>query len=230
MSESYIPGLPGVRTARTASHRIVFKQRSEQYLAGGKQISGANSRDPGNTGDVYNLRPGILMGKRTSGGLYTPAALGLTTNAEAVGSTAVEAAAGVVTELVRRGGASGPFKLIGPATAGGVVNIETVTYSAASGTTITVTAIANAFVASSIIAPTDGSEFPHTFIPDGWNVQVVDSDLTTNLDVEFPLLPISGVVQASQLLPWPGDASLRQWIIGQLESQGMGKFVFDLNF
>lgn len=230
MSEQYITGLPGVRTARTASHRIVFKQRSEMFLAGGRQISGANSRDPGNTGDIDILRPGITMGKLTTGGLWAPSAYGVTTNAEASGSVAVEFTTAVGTEIVRRKGATGTFKLIGPAVAGGPVQVETVTYSAIAAGVATVTAIANAFVAGSIVAPVDGAEYPQAFLPDGWGMQTTDTDHTTSLDVEFPQLPVSGIVVASQLLPWPADASLRQWVLGQLSTQGMGKFVFDLNY
>lgn len=232
MSESYIPGQPGVRTAKTAAHRRVFLQGGPlpQFIAKNILIDGSKSRDPGNTGDLDVLRPGVLMGKITSGGLWAPSAYGLTTNAEAIGSTAIEATAAVVTELVRRGGASGTFKLIGPPTAGGAVSVETVTYSAASGTTITVTALVNAFVAASIIAPVDGSEYPQSFVPDGWGIKVTDSDNSTNLTVEFPQVPIAGIVDFAQLLPAVSDASLKQWVIAQLTSQGMGNFTFNTNY
>jgi len=227
MSEQYIPGLPGVRTARTASHRIVFRQGWERYLGQGKIIDGSKARDPLNTGDVDVLRPGVLMGKITSGGKYAPSILGVTTNAEAVGSTAIEAAAAVVTELVRRVGASGTFKLTGPPSAGGTVVTETVTYSAASGTSITCTALVNAFVAGSFIQPTDGSEDPVTVVPDGWGIQCTDVDRTTNLDVEFPQFPIAGIIESAQLVNWPSDTALREWIIGNMDMQGAGKFTFD---
>ena len=220
---------PGITSPRTASHRSLFLQRSETFLAQGRFVGGASSRDPGNTGDVNVLRIGLLMGKITSSGLYAPACLGVTTNAEAAGSTAIEAAAGVVTELVRRVGSTGTFKLTGPPTASGVVATETVTYSAASGTTITATAIINAYVAGSLIQPTDGSEAPLTMIPDteGFGILVTDIDGNNLTAVDFPRFPISGIVDSSQLLPWPADASLKQWIIARLNDVFGGQFVFD---
>ena len=235
MSEQYIPGLPGVRAARSAAHRIVFKQGwMIGFLAGGKCISGGASRDPLNTGDVDVLRAGVLLGKISSVvnslgtvNFYAPSVLGVTTNAEAVGSTAIEAAAAVVTELVRRCGASGTFKLTGPPTASGTVNTETVTYSAASGTAITCTAITQAKVAGSLIQPTDGSEAPISLVPDGWGVVVTDVDRSTNVDVEYPMLPIGGTLISANLVNWPADASTKAWIVGQLNVQGGGKFVFD---
>lgn len=236
MTTGYYFGSPGVESAKTATHRTIFLMRSESFLAGGKLIAGACSRDPGNTGDVGVLRNGLLMGKISSvvnslGTVnhYAPSILGVTTNAEAIGSTSIEAAAGVVTELVRRCGTTGTFKLTGPPSANGVVATETVTYSAASGTTITVTAIANAYVAGSFIQPTDGSETPLAFLPDwDYGLQVVDQDGTSISAVDFPKLPISGVVDSSQLLPaWPSDTSLQAWIVARLNDGAGGQYVFD---
>jgi hypothetical protein len=204
------------------------------FLAGGKYISGGASRDPGNTGDVDVLRAGVLLGKIGSVvnslgtvGFYAPSILGVTSLSEAIGSTTIEAPAAVVTELVRRCGASGTFTLTGPPTASGVVTSETVTYSSASGTAITVTAIANAFVAGSLIQPTDGSQVPVSIVPDGWGHIVTDVDRTTNLDVEYPQLPIGGTLISANIINWPADASTKAWIVGMLSAQGQGKFTFD---
>lgn len=228
---------PGIATARTASHRALFLQRSETFLAGGKMIAGGASRDPGNTPDISNLRIGLLMGKISTVvnslgtvGAYAPSIIGVTTNAEAVGSTAIEAAAAVVTELVRRCGSTGTFTLVGPPTANGVVDQETVTYSAASGTSITVTALTKAFVAGSFICPTDGSQTPISFIPDteGFGVLVTDQDGNSVTAVDFPKFPVSGIVDSSQLLPvFPSDTSLRAWLLARLNDAGGGQFVFD---
>lgn len=220
---------PGITTARTASHRALFLQRSETFLAGGKLLSGTYSRDPGNS-SIEVLRIGLLLGKRTADSLYAPSILGVTTNAEAIGSTSIEASAAVVTELVRRVGSTGTFKLTGPPSANGVVATETVTYSAASGTTITVTAISNAYVAGSFIQPTDGSETPLTFIPDteGFGLVVTDIDGASLAAVDLPRMPISGVIDSSQLLPaWPSDTSLQAWIVARLNGAGGGQYVFD---
>lgn len=212
MPSTFDPGLPGIKTERTATPRLIFlTEKGQQYLPSGKIIRGAVSRDPLNTGDLDVLRPGLLMGKITSGGKYAPSIMGVTTNAEAAGSTSIQAAAAVVTELIRRVGTSGTFKLIGPGSANGVVMEETVTYSAASGTDITCTALTNHFVAGSFICPTDGSEYPKTFITDAYGIKVTDQD-ATSIDVPFAKLPVAGIVDASQLINWPSDTSLQAWI------------------
>jgi hypothetical protein len=223
--------------AVTATHRLAFRDgQVTGWLSGGKMISGDCSRDPGNTGDINVLRPGMLMGKISTQvnslgtvGHYAPSVLGVTTNAEAVGSTSIQAAAAVVTELVRRCGASGTFKLIGAGIAGGPIQVETVTYSAASSTNITVTAIANNFLAGSFICPTDGSEDPLTLIPDGYGVNVFDVDGSTAIVQPFHQMPIAGVIISANVLPaWPSEASLKAWIASRLDrAGGGGKFVFD---
>lgn len=132
--------IPGVTSARTTTPRRVFAGGTAQFLPSSQIIGGTASRDATNTGDVDVLRAGKVMGKITSGGKWAPSILGVTTNAETGATTTIEAAAGVVTELVRRVGATGTFKLTGPPTAAGTVRTLTITYSAASSTNITVTA------------------------------------------------------------------------------------------
>ena len=225
MAIEQVYGLPGVRAPRTASSRIILRQGEYTFLAQGGVINGATARDAGNTGDLDNLRAGLLMGKITSGGQWSPSIIGVTTNAEAIGSTSIEASAATVTELARLA-ASGTFTLVGPAIAGGPAVSETVTYSAASGTTITVTAITNAFIAGSFICPNDGSQTPRSFIPDGFPLKVTDQDGTSQ-DVEFPQIPIAGCIVSSQLINWPTDIGLQAWIVNRLNEVSGGKFVFD---
>lgn len=228
MSSTLI-GLPGVSSARTAAPRRVFWSNSGIYLPSSKIIDGALSRDAGNTGDLDVLRAGLLMGKITSGGKYAPSIFGVTTNSESAGSTSIQAAAAVITELVRRVGSTGTFKLTGPPSANGTVATETVTYSAASTTNITVTAIANTYVAGSFITATDGSETPLTFIADDYGVKVTDQD-AASVDVPFAVFPVGGVVDSSQLINWPSDTSLRAWIMARINSVDTGKFIFDHNY
>ena len=217
-------GMPGVKSLRSATPRRIFlTDEGRVYLPSIQSIDGTLSRDPGNTGDLPVLRPGLLMGKVTSSGKYAPAILGVTTNAEAIGSTSIEASAAVVTELVRRVGSSGTFTLRGPASANGVIDSQTVTYSAASGTAITCTALTKAFIAGSFIQPTDGSDTPKTFIPDGHGIKCTDED-EASVDREFGPLPVKGIIDSSQLLPvWPSDTALQNWI----KSFFVGQFVFD---
>jgi hypothetical protein len=225
MAIAPVYNVPGVQSDRTAVQRRVMRQGAYEMFAGGGIINGATARDPGNTSDVDKLRAGVLMGLRTSDDQWSPSILGTTTNAEADASVAVETGEFVGDEVIRRIGATGDFKLTGPASAGGVVRTATVTYSAEAAGTLTVTALVDAFIAGSFIQPTDGSEYPRSFIPDGFPVKMTDVD-GVSIDTEWPCIPIGGVVDASQLINWPSDVSLRQWIINWLNYNG-ARFHFD---
>lgn len=226
-----ITGLPGLRTARTATPRRVFLGESGLYLPAGRVIDGALSRDIGNTGDLDVLRAGLLMGKTTSGGQYRPSIIGLTNGAiSAATITSVTVAAAVATEIARlivvaAGNVS--LKLTGPPSANGTVATTAVTATAASGTTITVSSVAvPALISGSFITPADGAENPLSFIDDGTGIKVTDED-AVSLDVPFAKFPVGGVVDSSQLINWPSDTSLQAWLIARLNSVDTGKFVFD---
>lgn len=143
MSDLFINGMPGVSSERLVSFRRVFRGMAETWLSGGKQIDGTYSRDPSNTGNVNVLLPGVIMGKRTSGGLYAPSIYGLTNAALTNSGTSLTlASAAIGTEILRRvGAATGTFKLTGPPTAAGTVRTLTATFSAISSTTATITAL-----------------------------------------------------------------------------------------
>lgn len=135
-------GRPRIGSEQLMAHRLVGRQGFWTYLANGGNIEGTRARDPGNTTDVTCLRPGLLMGKITSGGYWAPSAFGLTGGALTnSGTTLTLASAAIGTEIVRRIGATGTFKLTGPPTAAGTVRTLTVTYSAVSGTSVTITAL-----------------------------------------------------------------------------------------
>lgn len=230
MPDNWVPGLPGVRSALTANHKIVFKQDGQAMLALGQKISGANSRDPTNTVDVTVLQPGLLMGKRTSGGFYAPSIIGVTTAAYTSGGTTLNVSAAAATEIVRRVGSSGTATLraIGPPTAAGTVAVTSVTYSAVNTSTgdITVSSLGVDKIAGTFITAADGSQLPLTFIPDGYGICVVDLS-GTSIDTEFPAFPISGVITSAQLVNWPSDTSLQSWIVSNLNGAAAGQFVFD---
>jgi hypothetical protein len=229
MFGQYLPGLPGVRATKTARHKILFGGGLiPDILPGGVLVDGTASRDPSNTDTILNLQAGMLMGKITATGLFAPSLLGISTVAVVGGvTTTLTAAAAVVTELVRRLGASGTFKLTGPPSANGVVVTETVTYSAASGTSITMTAPANSFISGSFIQPIDGSETPKSIIPDGFGIPIAEPDGTVVASVPWSDVPIAGMILAAQIIHWPSDTSLRVWIQGRLNDINGGKFVFD---
>src|SRR5262245_22792973 len=120
-----VVGLPGIRAARTASYRNVFRQGDYNYLAQGRIINGTKSADSTNTGDTRYLRAGLLMGKISATGLYANSVIGVTTAAAAAAATTITVGAATVTELVRRVGSTGTFKLTGPTVANGPVLSET---------------------------------------------------------------------------------------------------------
>ena len=73
---------PGIRADRTYTPReILWSENGVKYLPAGKLLDGSKSRDPLNTGDLSTLRPGMLLGKITSSGLYAPSIIGVTTTA-----------------------------------------------------------------------------------------------------------------------------------------------------
>jgi hypothetical protein len=227
-----ITGLPrplgALGTGPTATHRLVFRNGTMTgTVGGGRIIDGSKSRDSGNTNDTDTLRPGLMLGKITSSGKYAPSIIGVTSGAVAVGATTVSVTAAQAAELLRRVGASGTFTLRGPAIAGGPVVSETVTYSAISGTDITVTALTNPYLAGSFVQPTDGSDSPVTVVPDGYGIRVTDSyDQTVSADAEFDP-PIAGVIDDanSGVILWPSEVSLQQWIKSRLRDSGAA-FVF----
>lgn len=136
-------GRPRIGSERRVTHRTVSRQGFWDFLANGAAVKVTKSRDPGNTEDIALLRPGLLMGKITSGGLYAPSVIGLSSGALTSTGTTLSSSAAIATELVRRIGSTGTFKLTGPPTAAGTVRTLTATYSAASTTTgdITITAL-----------------------------------------------------------------------------------------
>lgn len=227
-----VTGLPGIRAAQSTSPKIIFKGADvPTYLPAGKLIDGSKSRDPSNTGNVDTLQVGLLMGKITASGLYAPSIMGTLTVAFSSG-TSMTVGAATAVELARRVGTSGTFKLIGPAAAAGPVNVATVTYSAVNTSTgvITVTDPGLAFVSGSFVCPTDGSENILTFIPDmdQTGIKVTDADGTTNLTVQFPLVPVgNATVISANLINWPSDASLQARVVGQLNAAAGGKWSFD---
>ena len=218
------PRLPGTTAGDTWTPRELIKNGQAELMAGTFVLSGANSRDTGND-PTDIIRNGMPLGKITTGGLLAPSILGVTTNAEAIGSTSIQASAAVVTELVRRIGASGTFKLIGPAVANGQWQEETVTYSAASTTNITCTAITKNFAAGAYICPTDGSEYPVTLLCEesAGCIKVTDEN-SASMNVPIKLL-IGGVIDYSQILFSSTDTGLRAFICDNLRAHG--RYVFD---
>jgi hypothetical protein len=87
----------------------------------------------------------------------------------------------------------------------------------------TTTGVDGRFVAGSFVGQADGSETPRTFVPDGTGILIPDD----SGDVYFEHIPTEGDVDSSQIIEWPSDTSLRQWIVDSLNAVGYGRFTFD---
>lgn len=218
--------VPGFGSDRTASYRKIFAGQ-ERFLPGMHVIDGAEARDPGNS-PVDELRAGLLLGRITSSNRLAPSIIGVLAEAydDSSGETSMTVTAAQAAELVRRVGSSGTFQITGPPSAGGEVASEQITYSAVDTGTgeITISAASADYIAGSFVQPEDGSEDPVTFIPDGFPLAVTDVD-ENNLNVELGRYPVGGIVDASQLINWPSDSSLQDWLIDKLNA--VGQFVFD---
>jgi hypothetical protein len=226
-------GLPGVRTARTATPRkILASMAGLLLLPGGKIIDGAKSRDSNNTGDLDVLMAGLLMGKVTASGKYAPSILGVVASAYTSGGTTLTVSAAQAVEIARRVGSSGTGTLIcvGPPTANGTVAETAVTFSAVNTTTgaITVTSLGVDKVAGSFICTNDGSMYPVTFITDEYGIKTTDQD-GVSCDVPFAGFPIAALVDASQIGNYPSDTSIIAWVKAKLRAKGYG-FMFDDDF
>lgn len=222
-----IRGTPGVRAIVPVEFKNVFLGNWEWYLPGGKLIS-SNSRDSGNTGYLNVLRPGLLMGKATSGGKYLPTVLGISQNAYTSGGTTITVTAAQAVEIARRVGTSGNLTYIGPPSAAGTVAvISSIAFSAINTGTgaITTSTLGANLIAGGWVCSTDGTHIPMTLIPPGSGVNVFDS-LGNAQDTPFERLPIGGTIQVDQIPYYPTDTSMIQWVKDQLSKTSAGKFVF----
>jgi hypothetical protein len=124
--------LPGVGTDIVAPIRelLLRAPSGEDYFPQGGVIDGSKSRDPDNPTRVDILRAGLAMGKITATNKWAPSILGVTSAAlTSVATNIVFGNAAQGTEIVRRIGATGTFKITGPATASGTVRTLTATFS-----------------------------------------------------------------------------------------------------
>lgn len=226
----YVPGLPGMRSSFAATHRIIVRQDMPVDLAQGRVIDGTVSRDTSNTGDLDVLRPGTLMGKITSSGMFAPSVIGVLQGAKSATDTAVTVTAAQAVELVRRVGSTGTIRFVGPPSAAGTVATFTETYSAVNTTTgvITCSGLDADLIAGSFVCANDGTYLPLTFVYDGYGIKVTDVD-GSSISVPFAQMPVLACVISANLLPvWPSDTSLQSWIFEKLNLHG--KFVRDDGF
>lgn len=237
MAKRQVNQIPGVHDGLGFAERIVSLAQ-EQWLPGSANvIDGSKSRDPLNTDDVRNLRAGLLLGHITTGNKLAPSILGVTTvlyDQDGSDNLQITVSAATATEINRRIGSSGTCKMTGPPTAAGTVATQAVTYSAINTTTgvLTISDLTADAIAGSFIQPDDGSETPITLVPNGtgiWTQDETDTDVTA---IQFPKYLVGGVLDSSQILNWPSDTSLQNWLMAQLNggaaaTPAHGRFIFD---
>jgi len=227
MSNQNIHRTPSVGSVRQAAMRTVVLG-NEKVVPGGAIVDGSKSQDPGNSSpDEDKLRAGLIMGKITASKKYAPSVIGSLQGDIIATATALTLTAAEAAYLVDRIGASGTFLLVGPPTAGGTVASEQITYSAVNTSTgvVTISATTAAFEASSIVTPEDGSEAFKYVRGNGYPLKVTDQD-KLDIDVDDAHPVIGGHLQADQLIPWPADTSLQDYIRTQLNLVA-GTFTFD---
>ena len=113
-----------------------------------------------------------------------------------------------------------------------LVKITTLPTSSTSySVAMTTTGVNGAFVAGSLVQPTDGSETIMTLLKTGSKTGVsVYNALLQRIDVQFPQMLINGIVRTSYILGYAGnDASTKAYIKAALRAAG-GVWLFDDDF
>lgn len=241
-------GQPGIKSDRTSSPRRVLLTRNQfTLIPNGVVVNGSESRDPGNSNDVDVLRPGVVLGLRTSDSKYAPSIIGTLSQDYSSGTT-LNVSTAVATEVERRITTSGTLRIRGPGTDSGNVNTETASISSidTSAGTITLSgALSNNYVDESFLQADDGSQTPICLVPDGDMIQdvnglkVTDQD-DANIDRDLSQPLIGGYVDASQIVNYPSDSgTLQDWLklalngtildAGSVSSRRgtQGTFIFD---
>lgn len=235
-----IIGPPGAQTPIRTNFRRVFEGNGAYLsLPGGAYIDGIKSYDFNNT-YYYDLEPGLLMGIETATGGFAPAVIGVLQQAQNSGDTSLTVTPAMAAGIVYRLGTSGSMTLTGAPTPTGTVVQATVTFSNVNLTTgvITITALGANIATGSYLGDTDGSQNPVTFIPDGSGMTVVNEFNVPVAQVQFPVIPVGGVIATpgsgpnTGLLNYPasGYTSLITWLQDSLSTLPGGKFVFMSNY
>ena len=233
-------GLPGIGSTIQAQPIEVLAGNAQfaQYLPGLKVLSATNCADAGNVNEdgTYSadiLRAGNMLGIVTATSKYGSSVIGTLAAAVTTSSTSFYANAQVIAELARRTGGSGTFTIVGlAATNSTAVTSQTVTFSAATGTTITTTALGTSGAAvqlGALIMPADGSQTPRVILGHQTGVKMSNT-AGTRADQVTDRLLIGGFINASKIVWYPTTGTVIQaWIKSQL--RGVGQyFTFNDDF
>jgi hypothetical protein len=216
---------PDIKDGKQFTYRALFRGNDVLEFPTGVIVDGEQSRDPGNTGDEDVLRAGIILGKLSSG-KYAPFLAALTQGAYVSGGLTITVLPAYASEIQRRlGGVAGTLVVVGPPTPGGVVaEIETTLSGIDTGTgDLTITDLGANMIDGAFVNIKDGTEKPlgFQFKPSG--LKVTDPDCE-DINAQTSLA-IGGTIDSSQIINWPSDTSLQDWLADELNS--VGQYVFD---
>jgi hypothetical protein len=223
----FVPvGKPGVQsTSYFATPREIFygNRQFAQFLPLPLTVDGTLSSNAGNAPYTWLLFAGTLMGRETSSRKYRNSIIGLSSAAALSTDSVITSDTNTVAEVARlisvTGGNVG-LTFTGPPAADGVVAAASVTASAATGATITLTGeIGAAKVSGSLIQPADGSQAILTILCDLWGQKIIDGSNTTRVDVlEAQLWNGGGIVNSQNIVNYPADPSLIAYIKSSLRA------------
>lgn len=106
------------------------------------------------------------------------------------------------------------------------VDTSALTDATTVGVTQTTAGASGAYAAGTLVAETDGSHTPKSFIEPGYGRLVVTNDATPT-QLPWDQIPIEGTVMWSSLFPVITDTGIRQWIKDRMDANGGTKFIFD---
>lgn len=203
--------MPGIGTEdKYDFRRVLYGTDGVMRLPHVGIIDASESNDPLNSDHKTTLRPGLLMGKITSSGLWAPSIVGLTTAAYTSGGTTLTVSAATAIELDRLVGQSGTNELvcIGAPTATGTVAVTAFTHSAIDTSTgaITVTSLGVNKHSGAFVAVNDGRYTPRGILDEGYGIRVIDND-ADRVDVALQSLLIGGLIDTGQVINYPAAAN-----------------------
>jgi hypothetical protein len=220
-------GKPGVLGTYTATPRDVFYSGADRaaFIAAPVTVDGNLTSCPSNAPYVFEILAGTLMGRVTSSKKFANSVIGLSSAALTTSATTLQTDVNTAAEIVRRVGGNGTLHLTGPATAGGNVTTQSVTYSAVNAATgnITITATGTAAVAGSLIQPTDGSDAILTMVGDQYGIKVTDQVNVNRVDVFDPKLLLGGgTINVGMIVNYPSDSSLKAYVKNAIKAFAPG--------
>lgn len=167
----------------------------------------------------YLLFAGQFMGRETTGSLWRNSVIGLTTASALSGASSFQTDAYTATEIARliaaSAGGTVSLNLTGGTTAGATAVATSVTATAASGTTVTISGtIGAAKIVGSLIQPNDGSQTILSVLGDDCGLYVQNPfTLTRQNNVSGRMCSGGGTLNTGQLVWYSSmDAGVQTYV------------------